>query len=519
MYLIKGLKRSDYLLNKNCRVTTLILFWFPFFTVQRVAHADSSTLIKSAIDFNTNFVFDPNISTFRENYVTLKMADQHQEVDAVTFCFRIKYYSTIINCLFSQNILFESGLNEGTVGFISFHPRLFHMFQLKEALVPLKWYHICAAYKNCRFMMVVNNEKIEDRVLSATDCADVANITLHPTLQVGRCSDETTYSYVDNPLRSITRGTLTALNIWSKMLTIQEMKLFTKTCQDTGSKPDLISWNQRNVIKQGSNAKQINLSANDVCSDKHKVEKSSILIWPHQQIYSEAKKTCELLGGTFPLPKNDTELQNFESYFLNNSRFDSNHNDIVKHQCGNEFWLPIKQMPAPDNAFGNHTWMVDLGTSSKLAKYLPWAKLQPNGQDIQQCVIIFLTSKIFWDIGCNEVRCSLCEFKGSVDFTLHGLNKKSVIDRNYIFVPQTQKYNTLSLIGHKTSMINWNSKTSQWKITDTSLKVPDLGHYNLTKPGVVIGRFSWHLTRYWDPNNNTMEIRDLKLSKVQNRIV
>ena len=495
---------------------TILFIWFTTFTIQKSVHAKTDTQPKYAIDFNTNFNFDPNLSTFKENYITLKIPDHLQQVEALTFCFRIKYYSTISSCLFSQNIQFD--FVEKTAGFISFHRKSYIMYQLKEALVPLKWYHICASYKNCHFMMVVNNENVENQTFSDTDCQNTANITLQPTLRVGRCSGDS-FIFPDNPMRSITRGTLTDLNVWSKMLTIEEMKRFTKTCEDMASKPDLISWNNLNVLKIGLNAKQINLSANDVCSYNDEEKTSVIFIWPHQQIYSKSKLTCELLGGAFPLPQNDTQLQTLEYSFLNNSRFDSNDNDIVKYHCNNDFWMPIIQMPAPDTEFGKYTWVEDLGPSPKQAKYLPWQRLQPNGQDLQQCVFINLISKKFYDISCNEPRCSLCEFEGPVDFTLHGLHKNSVIDRHYIFVPQNQKYNMLTLIGHKTTRINYNNTTIQWKIRDTSFKDPILGYYNLTKPGVVVGRFSWWLARDWDPNNNTMEIRDLKLSKVRNRIV
>ena len=125
-----------------------------------------------------------------------------------------------------------------------------------------------------------------------------------------------------------------------------------------------------------------------------------------------------------------------------------------------------------------------------------------------------MVDNTYVDTACNALLCTLCKFNGSVDFTLHGLHKKSRIDRKYLFIPENQKYNKLTFNGYKTTVISWSYKTSQWKILDTSFKIPDLGHYNISKFKVVTGRCSWKLTRYWEPNNQTPEVRDLKLSKV-----
>ena len=207
------------------------------------------------------------------------------------------------------------------------------------------------------------------------------------------------------------------------------------------------------------------------------------------------------------------------SSFIKDDYFPDNEADDIKTQCNYAFWMQIKQGPVINTKLGTHTWIEDFEGPIKNVTFLPWYPVQPNGRDLEQCVRLRIPNdNTYWDVPCSRLVCSLCEFKESVGFTLHGLPRNSRIDQHYVFVPQNQKFNTLKFTGHKTTEISWSYKTSQWKILDTSFKIPDLGHYNVSKFNVVSGRYSWRLTRYWDPNNDTPELRDLKLSKVYNTV-
>ena len=156
----------------------------------------------------------------------------------------------------------------------------------------------------------------------------------------------------------------------------------------------------------------------------------------------------------------------------------------------------------------------DLFDQQRGVAYLPWMSSQPNGRNIQQCVTFELGTDKYSDSNCDSQYCSLCQFEGHVDFQLHGLHEKSVIDRHYNFVPENQESVGLTFFGDRTTKISWIYTENRWEISDTSFDPPMLGYYDLSRPEVIVGKFTWSLTRYWDANDDTPEIRDLKLSKV-----
>ena len=210
------------------------------------------------------------------------------------------------------------------------------------------------------------------------------------------------------------------------------------------------------------------------------------------------------------------ELQNLQTFIPNNNHLDNSSNiNYVRGQCHDEFWMPIIQVPPSNYEVGNHTWIEDFEGSRNAATFIPWMASQPNGRYMQKCMLLDMGTLTYLDEDCHVLRCSLCQFGSSIDFTLRGLFKKSVIDQQYIFVPGTQTFDMLSFFGHKTSKIYWIYETNQWTIVDTSFHVPNLGYYNLSSPETVIGRIRWSLTRYWDPNDDTPDLKDLKLTKVQ----
>ena len=463
---------------------------------------------KYAVEFKSDFIPDPDTSTFKSNYVRLRVSSEFSDVEALSYCFRIELRSTIAHCLFAENISFYFTTNY--YGFVTFFKRFYIMFQTQTPFVPLKWYHMCISYEKCHFKMVMDNEVIADQMITTVGCVSNSTIKIPSTLQLGLCSDETTFEYTTNPLKSITRGTLTDFFMWSKILTTSEMKKFTTSCEPLTAKPDLVDWESFEVQRIGANANLVNTTISSVCNqDSHK-DSPVILILPHKQEYSKAKTTCELLGGRFPLPSNAIEFGNLWSYVANHDINDK----YIEVQCSNYFWMPIVQKNDCKVGEEDCLWLNDLDDKHQEVTYLPWRSSQPNGRNIQQCVTSELDINEYLDSNCDSKYCSLCQFDGHVDFNMHGLHEKSVIDRHYNFVPENQNLEGLTFFGDRTTKISWIYKTNQWEISDTSFNPPMLGYYDLSKPEVIVGKFTWSLTKYWDANDDSPEIRDLKLSKV-----
>ena len=103
-----------------------------------VTYAENDKL--SAISFETNYASDLNLSTYKENYISIKISTNDKQLNSLSYCFRAKFYTILRQCIFSGNILFE--FRTRNYGYIYFQPGLFIMYQLKENLVPLKCHNL-----------------------------------------------------------------------------------------------------------------------------------------------------------------------------------------------------------------------------------------------------------------------------------------------------------------------------------------------------------------------------------------
>ena len=483
----------------------LICAWLCVLMSNLNLYCECNMARRRAIHFQTDFISDPDISTFRENYITLKISERvAQDSQSLAICFRVRFTSITQQCLFKQNIAFKFVADN--FGFVKIDKVVDMIYQLKENVMPLKWYHICLSYEKHHVVMMVNNEKAIDYY---TEPETHRNITLQPYLKLGYCPWH-------DPLVSITRGFLTDFNIWSKALSTTEMETFTKKCGNPHSKPDLFDWNGGEIAEKGNSAEWKNLSNSDVCQDD---ERPVILILANRQTYGKAKLMCALLGGVFPLPQNETELQTLESQFVKDNRYDDNGKDIAG-VC-QKFWMPVTQGALNSKGKG-YGWLEDQNAPKREAGFLPWKRSEPNGLNVERCVVLIWSTKEYQDIGCSDVYCSLCKFEKRIDFTLHGLPEKSTIHTRYFLVPQNQKSNHLTFAGHKRSQIAWDYDSRQWQILDMSQNNPLLGFHAISSQHVIVGKYPWKILEEWKTFNGTnwihhaeYQTRELKLSKVQ----
>ena len=183
--------------------------------------------------------------------------------------------------------------------------------------------------------------------------------------------------------------------------------------------------------------------------------------------------------------------------------------------CNNEFWVPVRQN-GKNNKTGDFIWSEDVSTEKKMVTFLPWEFSQPNGLENQQCVSLSLITKSYGDYACDDNRfCSLCEFHGSVSFHFHGLPKESLIDQNYIFVPNIQHGSGLIFTGYKQYQINWTYGVKQWPISDRSNLSKPVAYYNINQSHVAVGKNDWFFHPNVASSPNTRKILPLKLSKVK----
>ena len=125
----------------------------------------SKAVQKDVVEFKTDFVSDLQKSSFKENFVRIPKDDAHS-LSSFTFCFRIKLYSIIVQCLFQEK---DEGFGfkfySEKYGFLTLH-KAWIMFEYKEHLVPLKWYHVCVSYDSGHIGLVMNDKTLLNKTSS-----------------------------------------------------------------------------------------------------------------------------------------------------------------------------------------------------------------------------------------------------------------------------------------------------------------------------------------------------------------
>ena len=460
-----------------------------------------------AIDFTTDYKSDPLTSKYKLNYIKVEINNPNEPTNAITFCFRIKPYSTIAQCVFKDSGIAFKYVSE-KYGFLLFNG-VWIMFQFKKDIVPLKWYHVCVSYDNGYVVMILNGDTLINEGFDSFKNVSTTNISFNHTFTLGFCKEN---SY--GPSEAITRGMITDFNMWPKTVSAEDMTQFTNDClysiKDETTQP-IILWKNLSILEQGTMAVDKTISLKEICGTNDN-RKTSIIL-PIPDSYKNCKKMCQKLGGNLPVIRSFDDLNNINETISEENRNDKDGKDRLENQCSMELWMPIIQN-GKDNSSDQYLWFEDVGNDSSPASFLPWELSQPNGQDLQQCVTLSFKTNAYTDIACERKFCCLCAFEGEVNFHLHGMPETSLTDTHYIFVPQIQKASELIFTGYKQYQISWKSEQQQWQILDRSDLNKTLGYHNITHELVVIGKYDWNM--YPDEKSTTKNEQQitLKFSKV-----
>ena len=485
-----------------------------YFTLQILACITSYSLVEcirdttsiQGVDFITGFISNPALSSYKENYIRLPVSTGVGTIQSFTYCFRIKLHSLILHCVFHDSkISFK--LQTESYGFILLH-NAWILFNFKEALEPLKWYHICMSYDSGHITLIMNNDILLDEESSDLKQLNEPSFAMKSDFTLGLCLKS---SYAKDPLKSITRSTIADFNMWSTSFSKESMLAFTTNCVRFSEGADVISWKNFETATLGENAKNIQLQIQDICGTKGELsEEKSLIIRPVGEPYESAKQVCTKLGGIFPQVENREDIKKLnESISLERGYAKTEIN--VTSVCGNQFWMPIRQN-GKNNKTGNYIWNKDFSIEKEIATFLPWEFSQPNGLEHQQCVALDFSIFEYGDYACDVNFCSLCEFRGTISFHLHGLPETSLIDRDYIFVPKLQDVNGLVFRGYKQYQIGWKYSRGQWQISDRSNLNQPVAYFNTSQSRFAIGKQDWSL--YPNKGTSSSVSMPLKLSKV-----
>jgi hypothetical protein len=221
-------------------------------------------------------------------------------------------------------------------------------------------------------------------------------------------------------------GKLSDFNVWSRALSLQEMKEFSNGC-DSGfverPNPDVVSWPTANISISGS---YITMSNGSICNQNQK----NFLLFNYYPRYGQGSKQCQLLNGETFYPKTALVLDDFLEKIKESD---------ITTKCSNRFWVPFvrsteneavwvyKRKNYPDTE-------MDLATWNKVGS--------KENQTSMDCMLFQSQEKQYYEAECNEKLCSFCELDDSrLLFNLQTeCNDQEQIDLKYFLSPDSQPY-------------------------------------------------------------------------------
>ena len=99
-----------------------------------------------------------------------------------------------------------------------------------------------------------------------------------------------------------------------------------------------------------------------------------------------------------------------------------------------------------------------------------WKKSEPNGDRIENCVVIEYD---FIDVDCNYKACGACEIDKTIVFAMRGLCKNSKFDVHYGLIEELSYHDKYAFRGFADSFLYWDHQNKYWKLegnyTDSSV--------------------------------------------------
>ena len=136
-----------------------------------------------------------------------------------------------------------------------------------------------------------------------------------------------------------------------------------------------------------------------------------------------------------------------------------------------------------------------------------WKPGQPNGLDLQQCILFDASTGEFDDESCSFKRCFICKWLREPVFFLRGLCKNSEIDEKYVLLPDVTYDDNLFFLGFGDYNILYCKAMNSWLIVKDQMddlikpdgtKEPSniIGAFQPKKYGnqLPIGKHKWNIT-------------------------
>ena len=168
-------------------ITVTLILLLPKYSIN--AHEEKKEPHRvDGISFNTNLIEDSAISTFMENYISIRLKDNMVVPTEISFCFRWQFHSLAGHCFFDETNLgiFFKRPTISKVGYVVLF-QAYVMFEIPDDInwVPLVWHHICVSYKNYNLLLMIDGRILLKQIVEAFKQLNSTKIALKTDLTLG----------------------------------------------------------------------------------------------------------------------------------------------------------------------------------------------------------------------------------------------------------------------------------------------------------------------------------------------
>ncbi len=375
---------------------------------------------------------------------------------------------------------------------------IYYMIRLpSDEIAPFQWNHICISvtdFDGVKKLSVVMNGKMLPRkndTLTLDGGLSISQLNTNG-LNIGFME---TYK-TDNAIReNLFHGEMADLNIWGQSLTIEDMLATTgKEYADLG-KGDVFDWSSLRSRFNETNQVYIKNLTERVFS---KNRSGSIpRVYPVAASFEVGNRYCSSLGGHMALPKSETEAKTLVENVYNPKLTSIT---LLSSTCNSVAWIGIRKAETVINitheVFVHDDILVDL--EGREIGYVPMARGQPNGEELQKCIAINLPPDLdqrglYFDELCDASFCTLCEIDfWETKFILRGPLPPSYpegvgfpIDRMYTNNKVNPSTGMYGFAGFTHTIIMWLKRAGQWYVYNNYVGIVGarIGWLESSQPG------------------------------------
>ena len=189
---------------------------------------------------------------------------------------------------------------------------------------------------------------------------------------------------------------LTDFNVWNRPLSLTEVGEYSSNCNKSSdfagySKPELVSWSDLNILRQGNDTRQIRVAKEKLCKRPQldNFNQNTIFYYPRFVIYDSAYFECKNLRGDLLFPIKSSHIEIIFSKSLN--------------PTPDRFWVPIVKSKQ-----NNSKWIYDIAGDFELEVTFPDFEI-PESKEEERCSYYDRRLKKFKASKCDQLNCFFCQ--------------------------------------------------------------------------------------------------------------